>query len=53
LLGGIIDAIDFKLIEKYIVLFSALLLITLVGLGYIAWRKLHIQEDPVIGEEKN
>lgn len=48
LLGSIIDAIDFKLVEKYIVLFSALLLALLIGLGYFAWKKLHVPDDHVV-----
>ena len=40
LLGSVIESIDFKLIEKYIALFSVLLLISLGGLGYYAWKKL-------------
>lgn len=52
LLGGIIDAIDFKLIEKYLVLFSVVLLVLLVGLGYFAWKKLHQHDSPTIKEEE-
>lgn len=40
LLGSVVESIDFKLIEKYIALFSVLLLISLGGIGYYAWKKL-------------
>lgn len=45
LLGGVIDAIDFKVIEKYVFIFSAVLLIILIGLGYFAWKKLHSKPE--------
>lgn len=41
LLGSVIEAIDFKIIEKYIFIFSGLLLFLLIGLGYFAWKKLY------------
>lgn len=41
LLGGLIDAIEFAVVEKYIFLISAGLLVTLVTGGYFAWKKLH------------
>lgn len=52
LLGSIIGALDFKLVEKYIVLFSVLLLVALVSGGYFAWKKLHSHDDVVKEEEK-
>lgn len=52
LLGGLIDAIDFKLIEKYLVLFSILLLMLLVGLGYFAWKKLQSHDDHAVKNEE-
>lgn len=39
LLGSVIEAIDFQLIEKYLALFSILLLILLASIGYFAWKK--------------
>lgn len=41
LLGGIIDAIDFAVVERYIFLISAGLLAILITGGYFAWKKLH------------
>lgn len=38
-LGSVINAIDFKLIEKYLLLFSLLLLFILGMAAYIAWKK--------------
>ncbi|WP_032112917.1 DedA family protein [Candidatus Paracaedibacter symbiosus] len=52
LLGGIIEAIDFKVIEKYIALFSILLLVILMSLGYLAWKKLHSPAQLPKDEEK-
>lgn len=44
LLGGVIDAIDFSLVERYIFLFSGGLLAVL-GLGsYFAWKKLNTDD---------
>ena len=40
LLGSIVESIDFKLIEKYLFLFSMLLLTGLGAIGYFAWKKL-------------
>jgi membrane protein DedA with SNARE-associated domain len=41
LLGGIIDAIEFAVVERYIFLISAALLAILITGGYFAWKKLH------------
>ena len=45
LLGGVIEAIEFAVVEKYIFLISAGLLAILVTGGYFAWRKLHAPSD--------
>ncbi|WP_051908834.1 DedA family protein [Candidatus Odyssella acanthamoebae] len=41
LLGKVIDAIDFSLVEHYIFLVSAGLLALVIGIGYFGWKKLH------------
>lgn len=41
LLGKVIDAVEFSVIEHYIFLFSAGLLTLVIGIGYLGWKKLH------------
>lgn len=45
LLGKVIDAIDFSIVERYIFLFSAGLLTLVISIGYIGWKKLHHTEE--------
>jgi membrane protein DedA with SNARE-associated domain len=46
LLGKVFDAIDFSVIERYIFLISGGLLILVLGIGYIGWKKLHHPDHP-------
>lgn len=41
LLGRIIDTIDFKIVEKYILIISMSLLAIVITIGYFAWKRLH------------
>jgi membrane protein DedA with SNARE-associated domain len=41
LLGGVIDAIGFEIVEKYVLVISVALLVFVLTIGYHAWKKFH------------
>lgn len=53
-LGGIIESIDFHIVERYLLIISLTLLAILITIGYIGWRKLHPHhKTPLPSEEQS